>query len=169
MTVRGQLSDDARALICRWVIGSIRLDELTALESSLRTLVHHGSDAFASKVLEGVGSPDSSERIGALLRAASLRSPTEVEAGIWLAKKIATEVLDGRKEPYQGAREIWWDVVSGSGRKELPDLLEAFVGLASEIEDDPVHRAEYEDEIVEECKALLAAHPHTFAWELTGE
>lgn len=74
-------------------------------------------------------------------------------AGLTVAKRIAREIVDGIIEPGLGARKIWWDVYERV--PELEERLRGFVGLASEWEDSPKHRAEYEDDIVDEARELL--------------
>jgi hypothetical protein len=65
----------------------------------------------------------------------------------------AAEMLVGTLTPYEGSRLIWWN---GWEPLERPDDLTPFVGLASEWEDDPEHRTEYEHDMLAEARSLLA-------------
>ena len=75
------------------------------------------------------------------------------EAGFTIARNIAQEVLRGTIAPYEGAKQIWHEVYT-----RIPELkeLKLFVGLASEYEDDPKHREDYQRQIVEECEKLVS-------------
>ena len=68
----------------------------------------------------------------------------EADAVFARAVKCATEIVQGQTEPYEGAKVLWqmWTELSG-----LVEELLVFVGLASEWEDSPEHRAAYEDDI----------------------
>jgi hypothetical protein len=81
-----------------------------------------------------------------------VRVPSPPEAGLAIARRIAGDVVRGSMTPYEGARRIWRDVYT-----RFPELaqLRSFVGLASEYEDDEMHRDEYSQDIVEECRRLV--------------
>ena len=53
--------------------------------------------------------------------------------------EIATEVMQERRTPYDGAKELW---PLSAAMYDLPEALRPFVGLASEWEDRPEHRAD---------------------------
>lgn len=57
--------------------------------------------------------------------------PTQSEATILLSRIIAQEIVDGKKSPYSGAREIW----ALSNIYENVKTPFVFNGLASVIED----------------------------------
>ncbi len=71
--------------------------------------------------------------------------PSEREAGLLMAKDVGRRIINGQMSPSDGARTIWWKVVSRV--PELEGELGHFVSLASEWEDDTAHRAEYEADI----------------------
>lgn len=81
-------------------------------------------------------------------------SETEPDAAArWdQVRSWAREILAGRLDPYEGARLIW---VEGWNELGRPEELTVFVGCASEWEDDPDHRAEYEADIRAAAAALL--------------
>jgi hypothetical protein len=68
----------------------------------------------------------------------------ELDALIARVVEIANEVLQEKRTPYDGAKELWR---LSSAMWELPDALLPFVGLASEWEDHPTHRAEFDHDI----------------------
>lgn len=82
-----------------------------------------------------------------------LSMPMPVDAGLNVARAIAKAILNSSVTPYEGARQIWRDVYT-----RFPELaqLRLFVGLASEYEDDEAHRQSYSQQIIEECRSLLA-------------
>jgi hypothetical protein len=68
----------------------------------------------------------------------------ELDALIARVVAIANEVLQDRRPPYEGAKELWR---LSSEMYDLPEALLPFVGLASEWEDHPEHRAKYDHDI----------------------
>jgi len=115
-----------------------------------------GSEGLLAIACES--SPADSETVSRLLNEllVSMGEPSmdERRAGWIVARFLAKRIVDGSIEPSIGARKIWWDVAN-----RIPDLeprMRTFVALASEWEDDPVHRDEYERDIVEAARKLLA-------------
>ena len=64
---------------------------------------------------------------------------------------VATDVLNERLTPHDGARQLWQ---LSREMNALPQALLAFVGLASEWEDHPTARPELEREIVLEMERI---------------
>jgi hypothetical protein len=81
-----------------------------------------------------------------------VQMPTPTEAARELVRFWAAEMLAGRLTPYEASRLIWWEGWTPLG---MPDDLTPFVGLASEWEDNPEYRAEYEHDMLTEARALL--------------
>jgi hypothetical protein len=70
-----------------------------------------------------------------------------------LARGIAGDIVAGRLSPFDGARQIWVNLATVS---EARDELLGFVGLASEWQDSPEYRDDYDAEIVKEAQAFLS-------------
>ena len=84
-----------------------------------------------------------------------------VDDALWrLVRHIATQIVDGRVASYDGASWIWHHAYH---RVEREGDLRVFVGLASEWDDHPNARSNYERQIIEEAGALLA-HPEPRRW-----
>jgi hypothetical protein len=66
-----------------------------------------------------------------VLQELNIDIPTQREATILLSKIIAQEIVDGKKSPYTGAREIW-TLSTDCAAANLPLI---FAGLTSEHED----------------------------------
>jgi hypothetical protein len=75
----------------------------------------------------------------------------EPEALFRYVVSVATDVLNERRPPYEGAKDLWR---LSTAMWELPEALLAFVGLASAWEDYPAERAQREQEIVVEMERL---------------
>jgi hypothetical protein len=78
--------------------------------------------------------------------------PPRAEASLAIAREYARQIIAGETSPYEGARRIWWEVANEPG---ADSSLLAFVGLASEWEDAPRYRPEYEAAIIEEAQRLV--------------
>jgi hypothetical protein len=77
-------------------------------------------------------------------------------AGLVLATHYARQIISGSVTPYDGARNIWWNVANRfMQEKEIWNQLRIFVGLASEYEDYPPGRPEFEKQIRDEAKNLI--------------
>jgi hypothetical protein len=61
----------------------------------------------------------------------------------------------GEIPPYEGARWIGLELANEQG---ADPSLRCFVGLASEWEDDPQHRPEYESVMIEEADRLVSGN-----------
>ncbi|GAA1194195.1 hypothetical protein GCM10009675_06250 [Prauserella alba] len=82
--------------------------------------------------------------LGALADDVGLCEMTEARAGTLVAAQVARLLTSGELEPIDTAREIWRiSRLAPSVESEL----RAFVGLASEWEDDPENRDVYEEDI----------------------
>ncbi len=73
-----------------------------------------------------------------------------------LARDFARRIVSGEIPPYEGARAIWREL---AWEPEAGDALLPFIGLASEWEDRPEFRREYEADILQAARAL--ATPQT--------
>jgi hypothetical protein len=81
--------------------------------------------------------------------------PTPEEARWCRVREWAQAMVDGSVSPYEASRRIW-----GQGWDELgrPESLTAFVGLASEWEDDEPRRSQYEDAMLNAARRFLQEH-----------
>ena len=82
----------------------------------------------------------------------SVSVPSRTSALSIIARDFARRISAGSLTPYEGARRIWWDVAN---EPDADRSLLVFVGLASEWEDVPQNRAEYEADILQEARRLL--------------
>lgn len=104
--------------------------------------------------LAGV-SPDEADRVDVLLDTlaamAQLPPMTEATAGMLAAKQVALRLDRAECEPIDAAREIWRVALRAPAAEPR---LRAFIGLASEWEDDRDNRALYDQDIREEARWL---------------
>lgn len=74
-----------------------------------------------------------------------------------LARYYAEQILSGAISPYEGALRIWQEVANELwGDRELWQKYSIFVGLASEWEDYPPGRPDYERQIRDEAQVILS-------------
>jgi hypothetical protein len=84
-----------------------------------------------------------------------------VDDALWrLVRHVATQIVDGRIAPYEGASWIWHHAYH---RVEREGDLRVFVGLASEWDDQPNARPNYERQIIDEAEIVLA-RPEPRRW-----
>lgn len=76
-----------------------------------------------------------------------------------LALEIAEQICAGTTDPYGGAVRIWTAV--REAHDEDFDELKAFIGLASEWQDDPSHRELIASDIRDEALKLLDRFGHS--------
>lgn len=127
-------------------------DDLVAL--AVDALVA-GLDGAALAELAGADALDSHDRRDMfvdVLGEQGLQWPDEQDALWGLLRHTAQEIVDGAGDPVEGARWLW---SHASDRAEPEGDLRIFIGLVSELDDDPGHRDHYEREIIREAAALL--------------
>jgi hypothetical protein len=142
----------------RWIEASLRLDLIPPDEVvDWATERVASTDSPGLALLAGMHKPVRRDDVISVLRDIAgeehLAWPSDLEAGLTVAKHIARRVVDGNLEPIDGARIIWWKVSTRT--PELRERLIQFVGLASEWEDSPAHRVEYDQDIREASVNLL--------------
>ena len=99
---------------------------------------------------------DSGGLFEGVLRDFAIPIPARREAGVALARYYAEQILKGEVTPYEGARNIWWQVANEFvDDPEIWESLVNFVGLASEWEDHAAGREEYEREILKHARQLV--------------
>ena len=66
---------------------------------------------------------------------------------------FARDIVVGKVDPYRGAAAIWARMAEDD--EEYPQELRVFVGLASEWQDHPEHRAALDADIREEARRVI--------------
>jgi hypothetical protein len=77
----------------------------------------------------------------------------DLRAAAVVARAVAQDIVNARIPPQDGSRLLWWRVA-----RKVPQVepgLRPFIGLASEWEDDPDARADYERDMLTQAQALL--------------
>lgn len=123
--------------------------------------LERGFDGSAIRELAGLNNPPLSEA-GPLfckaLQEMGRRQLSMQDAGIYIAKQIAEDIIAERVNPYNGARQIW-DQAS-EACKDVPAIGE-FENLADdyEVHEFDGQRPQIAMEIVSAARKLLMAHP----------
>jgi len=137
----------------------MRLLPSDQLPSIAADALEAGFDCQSLRVLAG-----ETERIGSIVDPLFFRAigelgmqiPDDRTAAKVVAAYYAAGILERAWSPYEGARKIWWNVANAFDKDpEIWGQLSIFVGLASEWEDDPGHRSEYEKEIAAAATAIV--------------
>lgn len=127
-------SEDLPEIATEALIRGLDSPALRLLAGQSRDDVRDSADLFRTAVGElGVDLPDS-------------------DTANWnLARRTASEIVEGRIEPSRGANALWsaYEVVLDNGD------LRIFVGLASELDDHPEDIEQLSAQIIAEAQALL--------------
>jgi hypothetical protein len=110
--------------------------------------LEEGLDSPALRVLAGLSPDEANEARRVLERALAelaVPIPSPRDAVLYLARAIATDVLDGIVAPYEGAKRIWQLTLRAPGQA-LPEL-DSFVYAASEWEDRAEDRRRFDEGI----------------------
>jgi len=137
-----------------WVLGKLPAEALP--EVACEALAK-GADGPALRQLAGLQNPTRREVDDLFERALAelgRKLPSKRDAGLYFAKNIASKIISGEVEPYEGARQIWMEVWNECGR---PEELTVFVGLADGYEDEPQHQEAYRKDIIDEAKKLVSS------------
>jgi hypothetical protein len=136
----------------RLTIGDLGTEELPDLAADG---LARGVDSPSLRLLAGTSRHDVRDARDLLIEAMSelgIPLPSEADGRRALVRFWARRMVEGSLSPIEASRRIWWEGWSELG---CPDDLTVFVGLASEWEDAPDHRAEYERDMLAEARALL--------------
>ena len=134
--------------IAFWKMGLLSSDQLPAIAAEA---LEFGYDCLSLRLLAG-----ETEHIGSTVDPLFSRAISELGIPIpdrrTAAKVVAACyagcIVDGTLSPYEGAYKIWRNVANAFDKDpEIWGQLSVFVGLASEWEDHPTHRSEYEKDI----------------------
>lgn len=140
---------ELRRALVRLTVGEQPSEELPDLAA--RALAE-GIDAPALRELAGLTPADVREARDLFLLAMEQLGIDVPRSRRDAVQLWAAEILNGTLTPYEGARLIWWH---GWNELDRPDDLTPFVGLASEWEDDPIHRTRYEQDILNHARQLI--------------
>ena len=152
----GRQDLDVELLAVRWVRDELPSEDLPALAANAMVT---GCDSPSLRLLAGVvGRPTSAEVQGLAERCLhefGIELPTLEETSSWLVNHWLKLIRKGVTTPYRGAAEIaslsgeWWN-------QPCWIQLRPFIGLASEWDDHPDHRDEFDQAIRDEAAKLLA-------------
>jgi hypothetical protein len=84
----------------------------------------------------------------------SIAKPNQREAVMLLAHNVASEIASGTIAPYAGAKQIW-DLTLSVPIEPISEL-DPFIYAASEWEDRPEDRVQFERDILSEAQALTS-------------
>jgi hypothetical protein len=154
--MEGTRQTEPRLLLAQWEREELAPEDVPLIASAA---LQHGCQSGAVAVL--AGSSGESRRavedlLAPVLRDLGLQRPSQDEAMKLVADDVAGRIVSGEVEPERGAR-LLWRIANERGDFQEPmwSQLRVFVGLASELEDDPERRARYEADIKAEAQGLL--------------
>ena len=135
----------------QWVLGRLDPEDLPPLAGRF---LQEGFDGQSLRELAGLTKPtraDIEQLVDAALGETGAESMDGLSAAWTVARSIAAKIIRGDLAPHDGARDIG-NVARMNA--ELAPLM-VFAGLASEWEDDLLHRSQYEGAILEEARSIV--------------
>lgn len=96
---------------------------------------------------------DVQDLLDALLMSAGSGRVDDERAASLISRAILRDMVEGRSAPYEGSSLLWWRVARRV--PQIEPLLRPMIGLASEWEDDPAAREDYERDMLITARALL--------------
>jgi hypothetical protein len=142
------------AAIAKAVLGLNFREDLPSIAVSA---LESGLDSPSLRVLAGLTPLDLDDAwtlFEGALSELQMPAMSQREAAELLAREAAKELLRGAISPYEGAKGIWRLSLLLSG--EDLSTFDPFIYAASEWEDRPEDRSEFDKEIREAAKVLLA-------------
>ena len=148
----------------RWEFGKLASEEVPPFAQNALEL---GYDGKYTRRIAGLTQPTNSDLqplMPRFLAELGINKPTSREnAAFVLARYVAQGIIDGRVQPYEGARFISREIADELGQN-LPDELIPFIGYASDYEDcvsysgDPAdRRGKIDRDIIENARILVTA------------
>jgi hypothetical protein len=99
---------EASLIAAKWYLRELSGEDMPGIARDALELGHDGKDL---RRLAGLSNPTRREvaaTVEGALRELGVHTPiTERDAAVWMAKRIASEIVEGRIEPYTGACRIW--------------------------------------------------------------
>jgi hypothetical protein len=142
-------------VLARTVVGDLPVEVIPDWAAQA---IAEGLDSVSLRELAGMSARDPIEVREVFYSAArelGQEIPTNAQARWTLAIMWAQAIVSGELTPYEGSRLIWVDAAT---ELDYPQELMGFVGLASEWEDQPEFRVQYEEDMREEARKFLARH-----------
>ena len=146
---------DLDSVTAEWYLGLYPPEKMPMLAV---WALQHGFDGPALRELASCTTAthsDEGDLIERALRELGKDPLDSASAGRFLAISLCQQIVSGKSSPFEGASRLW----SVYNRCGEPKSLIAFVGFASEWEDDPDHRGHYDKLIVEAAGKFLKALP----------
>ena len=145
---------DVNLVAARWHLGELSGEEMPGIACEALELGHDGKNL---RCLAGFTNPtrrDVSEVVDGALRELGVQEPNNRHnAALWMARRTASEIVEGHVEPYKGACRIWLSYSSGA--PELKHWSDVVINYEVEAETGNVEKAKLQ--IEQAARDLLSA------------
>jgi len=154
MNDRSKIVCGLEVAAARFALGKINSWEIPPLAASALTEGIYSASLVELDALKDPKMSDVAPLFKAAMDELSISIPPRTDAFLIVARDIAQQIISGSKQPYNGAREIWWELAT---EPDAPKELLGFVGCASEYEDtdNADYKRQYEQDIVQLAKELV--------------
>ena len=144
---------DAELIAAKWYGGELSGEDMPAIACQA---LEQGQDGKNLRYLAGLSKPIRREIVKVVddaLQELGVRAPITLhDAALWLARRQAEDIIDGRIDPYGGACRIWLSYSSGA--PELQHWSDMVVNYEAVAETGKVDEAKLQ--IVQAARDLLS-------------
>jgi hypothetical protein len=127
---------DIKLVAARWYLEELSGEDMPGIACQALEL---GNDGKNLRYLAGLTSParrDVVEIVDGALRELGVQVPiTKSDAALWMAKRVAGEIIEGHIDPYDGACRIWLSYAIGGADLEHWSALVTNYELAAKTEE----------------------------------
>jgi hypothetical protein len=99
---------DPQLIAAKWYVGELSGEEMPGIACQA---LESGQDGKCLRSLAGLTNPsrrDIAETVDGAMRELGVQAPiAKCDAALWMARRLAREIIEGRIEPYGGACHIW--------------------------------------------------------------
>jgi hypothetical protein len=99
---------DAKLLAAKWYLGELSGEDMPGIACQALELGRDGKNLRYLAGLSGPARRDILEIVDGAMHELGVQTPiTKRDAALWMARRLAGEILEGCIEPYGGACRIW--------------------------------------------------------------
>jgi hypothetical protein len=157
---------DAKLIAAEWYVGDLYGEDMPGIARRALELGHDGKNLRRLAGLDRPTKRDVARLVDRALRELGVRAPiSERDAAVWMARRVAQEIIEGKIEPYRGACRIW--LIYSYGVPELRHWSYLATDHEAALGTDQTKLAE--QEIIDSAKSLCLKLFDAFEEDVAGD